>query len=122
MAIWGLMNLYYKAAFESSFTYPGDTDRVPTTCQAAWQAWVDKVGSALKKISDALKASWQVLAAPTIQVYGTLPQLVIVLKYPCSWVCNFMDCSMAGNSVCENLQVRMLEWITISFSRGSSWA
>ena len=64
MAIWGLMKLYYKAAFESSFTYPGATDRVPTTCQAAWQAWVYKVGSALKKSQMHLKPPekfWQPL-------------------------------------------------------------
>ena len=54
MGIWGLMNLYYKAVFESSFTYSGDIDWVPTMCQAAWQARVDKVVSALKKISDVL--------------------------------------------------------------------
>ena len=31
-----------------------------------------------------------------------------------------MDCSPPGSSVCAIFQARMLEWIAISFSRGSS--
>ena len=31
-----------------------------------------------------------------------------------------MDCSMPGSSVCGILQARILEWVAISFSRGSS--
>ena len=32
-----------------------------------------------------------------------------------------MDCSWPGSSVPEILQARILEWVAISFSRGSSW-
>ena len=32
-----------------------------------------------------------------------------------------MDCSLPGSSVHGILQARMLEWVAISFSRGSSW-
>ena len=32
-----------------------------------------------------------------------------------------MDCSLPGSSVHGILQARILEWVTISFSRGSSW-
>ena len=32
-----------------------------------------------------------------------------------------MDCSPPGSSVHGILQARILEWVTISFSRGSSW-
>ena len=32
-----------------------------------------------------------------------------------------MDCSPPGSSVPGILQVRILEWVAISFSRGSSW-
>ena len=31
-----------------------------------------------------------------------------------------MDCSLPGSSVLEILQARLLEWVAISFSRGSS--
>ena len=33
-----------------------------------------------------------------------------------------MDCSLPGSSVHGILQARILEWVAISFSRGSSWA
>ena len=36
-------------------------------------------------------------------------------------LCNLMNCSLSGSSVCKILQARVLEWIAISFSRGSSW-
>ena len=40
----------------------------------------------------------------------------------CSWLtfCNPMDCSLPGSSVHGILQVRILEWVAIPFSRGSS--
>ena len=34
--------------------------------------------------------------------------------------CDPMDCSLPGSSVCGILQARVLEWVVISFSRGSS--
>ena len=40
----------------------------------------------------------------------------------CSTLCNRMDCSLPGSSVCEILQARILEWVAISFPRGSSWS
>ena len=38
----------------------------------------------------------------------------------CPTLCNSMDCSPPGSSVCETLHARTLEWVIISFSRGSS--
>ena len=35
-------------------------------------------------------------------------------------LCNLMDCSPPGSSVHGVFQVRMLEWVAISYSRGSS--
>ena len=35
-------------------------------------------------------------------------------------LCNAMDCSPPGSSVHEILQVRMLEWVVVPFSRESS--
>ena len=34
--------------------------------------------------------------------------------------CNPEDCSLPGSSVHEILQARILEWVAISFSRGTS--
>ena len=36
------------------------------------------------------------------------------------WLCNLMDCSLLGSSVHEIYQLRILEWVAISFSMGSS--
>ena len=37
------------------------------------------------------------------------------------WLCYLVDCSLPGSSVHGIFQVRILEWVAISFSRGSSW-
>ena len=39
----------------------------------------------------------------------------------CRILCNPMDCSSPHSSVHGIFQVRILEWVAISFSRGSSW-
>ena len=39
----------------------------------------------------------------------------------CPTLCNLVDCSLPGFSVHGIPQARILEWVTISFSRGSSW-
>ena len=36
-------------------------------------------------------------------------------------LCNPMDCSPPGSSVIGIFQTRILEWVAISYSRGSSW-
>ena len=39
----------------------------------------------------------------------------------CLTLCNPMNCSPPGSSVFRILQARILEWVAISFSTGSSW-
>ena len=39
----------------------------------------------------------------------------------CLTLCGPMDCSLWGSSVHGIFQERALEWVAISFSRGSSW-
>ena len=39
----------------------------------------------------------------------------------CLTFCNPVDCSLPGSSIHGIFQVRILEWVTISFSRRSSW-
>ena len=38
------------------------------------------------------------------------------------WLCDPIDCRPPGSSVHGVSQARMLEWVTVSFSRGSSWS
>ena len=41
----------------------------------------------------------------------------------CQWdSCDLKDCSLRGSSVHGILQARILKWVAISFSRGSSWS
>ena len=39
--------------------------------------------------------------------------------FRCVWLCNPMDCSLRGSSTHWISQARMLEWVAISYSRGS---
>ena len=39
----------------------------------------------------------------------------------CPTLCNPMDCSLPGFSVHRILQARILEWVAVSYSRGSYW-
>ena len=39
----------------------------------------------------------------------------------CLTLCDPMNCRLPGSSVCGIFQARVLEWVVISFSRGSSW-
>ena len=43
-----------------------------------------------------------------------------LVAHSCPTLCDPMDCSPPGSSVHDILQARVLEWIAISFSRGSS--
>ena len=42
------------------------------------------------------------------------------LGQPCLTLWDPMDCSLSSSSVCGTLQAKVLEWVAISFSRGSS--
>ena len=44
-----------------------------------------------------------------------------VLGQSCPALCYPMDCSLPGSSGHGILQARILEWLAIPFSRGSSW-
>ena len=50
------------------------------------------------------------------------PKCVCVLvAQSCPTLCNPMGCSQPSSTVHEILQARVLEWVAIPFSRGSSW-
>ena len=40
--------------------------------------------------------------------------------HSCPTLCDPMDCNLPGSSVHVIFQARVLEWVAISFSRGSS--
>ena len=43
------------------------------------------------------------------------------LLQSCPTLCNCMDCSPPGSSVHGSLQARILEWVAMPSSKGSSW-
>ena len=64
----------------------------------------------------------------------TMPSQVLYKKRKWKWSCSVMsdslqphglcdpmDCSLPGSSIHGILQARILGWVAISFSRGSSW-
>ena len=46
--------------------------------------------------------------------------ICVLVAQSCPTLCEPMDCSLPGSSVHGILQARVLEWVAISFSRGSS--
>ena len=52
---------------------------------------------------------------------GQMSKLCPVCAQSCSPLCDPMDCSPPGSSVHGIFQARILEWLAISSSRGSSW-
>ena len=51
---------------------------------------------------------------------AVLREVSLLVAQSCLTLCNPMDCSSPSSSVHGNLQARILEWVAIPFSRGSS--
>ena len=65
--------------------------------------------------------SWQTPAlCPLPHVTSNLPYVTIACMLSCVQLCNPTDCSLPGSSVHRIFQARILQRVTISFSRGSS--
>ena len=47
--------------------------------------------------------------------------VVVVVTQSCPTLCDRVDCSLPGSFVHGILQARVLEWVAIPFSKGSSW-
>ena len=54
-----------------------------------------------------------------IKIWAVINSVVFIAQ-SCPTLCNHMDCSPPGSSVHGLSQARILEWVAISFSRGSS--
>ena len=73
--------------------------------------------NALQVISSLFFLFWfshYVYATPKCPMWSEVTQ-------SCPTLCDPMDCSLSGSSVHGIFQARVLEWVSISFSRGSSW-
>jgi len=56
-----------------------------------------------------------------VYIYMCVCVCVLKVTQSCLTLCNPMDYSPPGSSVHGILQARILEWVAIPFSRGSSW-
>ena len=54
-----------------------------------------------------------------VSEYRSLKKVLVTQS--CLTLCDPMDCSLPGSSVHGILQGRIVEWVAIVFSRGSSW-
>ena len=65
---------------------------------------------------------WKYWLICAIKMFKKMSQyMCCVLKsLSCLWLCDTIDCSLPGSSVHGISQARILQWVAISFSRGSS--
>jgi len=52
---------------------------------------------------------------------GKEKKVKVLVAQSCPTLCDPMDCNLPDSSVLGILQTRILEWVAIPFSRGSSW-
>ena len=57
----------------------------------------------------------------TLSHSGVWPSLKVLVAQLCLTLCDPMDCSPPGSSVQGILHTRILQWVAIPFSKGSSW-
>ena len=55
------------------------------------------------------------------RIHPSFYQVKMKVAHSCPILCDPTNCSPSGSSVHRILQARLLEWIVMPFSRGSSW-
>ena len=89
----------------------------------AWWATVHGVSKSQTRLSDFPSLPYS-LPLSTLMSYFSDSLTLLTWWWFSRWVmsnsCNPMDCSLPASSAREILQARILEWVAISFSRGSS--
>ena len=77
--------------------------------------WVSKEGTLLKILQWPI---WEKNLKRSAYVYACMSAK---LPQSCLNVCDPMDCNLPGSAVHRILQARILEWVAMPSSRGSSW-
>ena len=86
-------------------------------CKRAMELWEVPVG--MQTVQSFWKTVWQLLIRLNIKWQWKWKVNMLVAR-SCLALCYPMDCSPPGFSVPGILQARILEWVAIPFSRGSS--
>ena len=95
---------------------------IPGCHQMAWGKSSKSSSVQLSEIPSKYKLqSCRSIASPFILTLRICLHLKLLLVTQSCWIlCDPMDCSPPGSSVHGILQARILEWVAIPFSRGSS--
>ena len=117
MQVWSLGQEAPEVGHGNPLQYKNTIWRIPWTeepgmlksmgLQKSWR-WLSTLRSMLFAFYNYNKGSGESLTYPFLKAQS------------CPTLCNLVDCSLPGSSVHEISQARMLEWVTISFSKGSS--
>ena len=89
----------------------------------AWKIpWTEKTGSLQSVGSQRVRHDWVTSLDFTSYIYisGKFGVCAKLLQL-CLTLCDPIQCSPLGSSVCGILQPRILEWVAMPSSRGSSW-
>ena len=78
-------------------------------------------GVVLQPLSKEISVTGSLSPPPYSQDFSIMSEWVSEVAQSCPTLCDPMDCSLQGSSVHGIFQARVLEWVAISFSRGSSW-
>ena len=93
--------------------------RIPTDRGACWGS---SQRSPMTNSEIVIKFNSRVLSGIVLEIKETVCVCVCVCAQSlqsCPTFCDPMNCSLPGTSVYGILQARILEWVAISFSRGS---
>ena len=91
--------------------------------ETEWEKyWYSKSIKSWRGKQHLIKYLWHNKGGSTyIHIYLKDNIRVKLLDQLCPTLCDPLDCSPPGSSVHGILQARILEWVAIFFSRGSSW-
>ena len=63
----------------------------------------------------------EVIHKITLYIGYEYGEVEVLIAQSCLTLCNTMDCNPPGSSLHGTLQARILDWVAILFSRGTSW-
>ena len=84
-----------------------------------WEDTLEKEMAAHSSIPAMDRGDWQATVHEVTRVNQHQSCCCLVTK-SCLTICDLMDCTVPGFSVCGIPQARILEWVVIYFSRASS--
>ena len=112
--------------FSRGSSWPRDWTLVSCIAGRVFTIWAAREAQHMLKCRIIKKKEYlciyKLCCTPETNITLEISYIVCVLvAQSCLTLCDPMDCSPSGSSVPGMLQARILEWVVIPFSRGSSW-